>query len=144
MNIIIPSFEYRRLGDFTYHILSDPEAIKNHLMKWIMREWELDHNEAPHEHWTVEWMQVLPKMAFSLESIPLEEIHPHPDLMRVAEFRDSLQERADDREWSMLRGVSIEPLLVNHTGFQLMDGYTRYTVLRRYAQKDVYAYLGRC
>ena len=32
--------------------------------------------------------------------------------------------RTEDREWSILRGVSIEPLLVNHTGFQLMDGYS--------------------
>ena len=42
----------------------------------------------------------------------------------------------------MLRGVSIEPLLVNRNGFELMDGYTRYTVLKRYEQEEVYAYLG--
>jgi hypothetical protein len=49
----------------------------------------------------------------------------------------------------MLRGVSIEPLLihrtaslVNRNGFELMDAYTRYTVLKRYSQKDIYAYAG--
>jgi len=47
------SFEYRKLGDFTYHVLSDPDEIKSWLIKWIMREWELDHNESPDEHWTV-------------------------------------------------------------------------------------------
>ena len=27
-------------------------------------------------------------------------------------------------------------------GFELMDGYTRYTVLKRYKQHEVYTYLG--
>ena len=63
--------------------------------------------------------------------------------MRLPEFQASLQERADDREWSLLRGVSIEPLLVNQSGFQLMDGYTRYTVLNRYHQPEAYAYVGK-
>jgi hypothetical protein len=31
------SFEYRKLGDFTYHLLTDPNEIKSYLMKWIMR-----------------------------------------------------------------------------------------------------------
>jgi len=136
-------FEYRKLGDFTYHILSDPTEIKTYLMKWIMREWQMDHNEAPEEHWTVEWMNVLPGMEFQLEILRPEEIHPNTDLMSVEDFRVSLKERADEREEAMLRGVSIEPLLVNRNGFELMDGYTRYTVLKRYKQKEVYAYLGQ-
>jgi hypothetical protein len=122
------SFEYIKLGDFTYHVLHDPVTIKAYLMKWIMCEWESDHNAAPAEHWTVEWMNLLPKMDFTLEIIKLEDIY--------------LQERANEREASVLRGVSIEPLLINRNGLMLMDGYTRYTVLKRYAQKEVYAYVG--
>jgi hypothetical protein len=139
---MLHAFEYRSLGDFTYHILADPSEIKKYLMKWIMREWEFDHNEAPHEHWTVEWMKALPKMDFALEIIELENIRPHADLMGVEEFQVSLKERADEREEAILRGVSIEPLLVNRNGFGLMDGYTRYMVLKRYNQKEVYAYVG--
>ena len=125
-----------------YHILTDPILIKSHLTKWMMREWEHDHKEAPDEHWTVEWMQVFPQMEFTLEILPIKEIHPHPDLWSVKEFQVGLQERADEREWSILRGVSIEPLVVNKAGYQLMDGYTRYVLLKRYNQKDVYAYIG--
>ena len=135
-------FEYRKLGDFTYHIITDANDIKNHLMKWIMREWEFDHNEAPHEHWTVAWMTVLPKMDFTLEIMRLEDVHPNADLMSVEQFQVELKERADEREEAILRGVSIEPLLINHNGLELMDGYTRYTVLKRYQQKEVYAYVG--
>lgn len=135
-------FEYRQLGDFTYHILSEPQEIKTYLMKWIMREWEFDHAEAPAEHWTVAWMNALPKMEFKLEVVSLEAIHPNADLMSVDDFQRSLKERADEREEAMLRGVSIEPLLANHDGFELMDGYTRYTVLKRYKQKEIYAYVG--
>ena len=137
------SFEYRRLGDFTYHFISDPADIKTYLMKWIMREWEIDHNEAPDEHWTVKWMNKLPQMDFALEVINLNDANPNPDLMSMEDFQTSLQERADEREWAILRGVSIEPLLINRDGFELMDGYTRYTVLKRYEQKEIYAYVGR-
>lgn len=136
------SFEYRKLGDFTYHVLSDPNEIKSYLMKWIMREWEFDHREAPEEHWTVAWMEALPDMEFALEVIRLDKISPNLDLMSVDDFQHSLKERADEREESILRGISIEPLLVNRSGFKLMDGYTRYTVLQRYQQKEVYAYMG--
>lgn len=135
-------FEYRRLGDFTYHILSDPGEIKAYLMKWIMREWEIDHREAPGEHWTVAWMEALPKMEFALEVIALAEIRPNADLMSVEEFQRDLKERADEREESVLRGISIEPLLINRRGFELMDGYTRYVVLKRYGQEQVFAYVG--
>ena len=139
---LLPDFEYRRLGDFTYHVLTDPKEIRTHLMKWILPEWELDHRDAPHEHWTVEWMQALPHLEFDLAIVRLEDIRLHPDLMSVEEFKTSLEERADEREESMLRGVSIEPLLVNQQNYQLMDGYTRYTVLKRYNQPKVLAYLG--
>lgn len=84
---MLPSFEYRRLGDLTYHV-------------------------------------------------------PRADLTGVEDFQISLKERADEREEAMLRGVSIEPLLVNRNGLELMDGYTRYIVLKRYQQRDVYAYIG--
>jgi hypothetical protein len=136
------SFEYRKLGDFTYNVLIDPIAIKAYLLKWILSEWEADHNEAPDEKWTVEWMDILPKMEFALEVLKLESIHPRSDLMSVEDFQTSLKERADEREESMLRGVSIEPLLINRNGFELMDGYTRYMVLKRHSQKEVYAYVG--
>jgi hypothetical protein len=53
-----------------------------------------------------------------------------------------LRQRAEEREESILRGVSIEPLLINRDGFELMDGYTRYMVLKKYNQHEVYAYVG--
>lgn len=136
------SFEYRQLGDFTYNVLPDPLTIKAYVMKWIMSEWEADHTEAPDEKWTVEWMDILPKMEFALEILKLDSIHPRVDLMSVEDFQTSLKERADEREESMLRGVSIEPLLINRNGMELMDGYTRYMVLKRHEQKEIYAYVG--
>jgi len=135
-------FEYRKLGDFTYHVLSDPDQIKSYLMKWIMQEWEFDYREAPEEPWTVAWMEALPAMEFALEVIRLDDICPNTGLMSVEGFQSGLKERADEREESILRGISIEPLLVHRNGFELMDGYTRYTVLKRYNQANVYAYLG--
>lgn len=139
---MLPSLEYIKLGDFTYHVMTKPADIRSHLMKWIMREWESDHTLAPDEHWTVAWMSVLPKMTFQLEIVRLEDIHPNPALWGVEQFQVELKERADDREESFLRGGSVEPLLINRDGFELMDGYTRYLVLKRHKQKEVYAYIG--
>jgi len=136
------AFDYRKLGDFTYHILKDQDLIKNYMMEWIMREWQVDHHEAPEERWTDAWMNILPKMDFTLEVVKLENIILNKDLMSVDNFRASLKERADEREESILRGVSIEPLPVNRNGFELMDGYTRYTVLKRHHQSEVYTYTG--
>ena len=135
-------FEFRKLGDFTYHVITNPDDIRAHVMKWAMREWESDYALAPDEHWTVQWMNVLPKMDFQLEIVRLEDIRPNADLFSVEQFHMELKERADDREESILRGMTIEPLLVNRTGYELMDGYTRYTVIKRYQQKEVYAYVG--
>ena len=139
---LVPPFHYVRLGDFTYNLLRDPHEIKSHLMKWIMQEWESDYSKDPNEHWSFEWMQVLPRMEFELVSLPLADIRPHPNLWGLEHFQVELKERADDREESLLRGMSIEPLLLNHNGLQLMDGYTRYVVLKRYEQDEVFAYVG--
>jgi ParB-like chromosome segregation protein Spo0J len=87
-------------------------------------------------------MNLLPNMEFALEIIRLDDIQPRSDLMSVEDFQASLKERAEEREESVLRGISIEPLLVNQAGFELMDGYTRYMVLKRHNQKEVYAYMG--
>ena len=139
---LVPPFHYVRLGYFTYNLLRDPHEIKSHLMKWIMQEWESDYRKDPNEHWSFEWMQVLPRMEFELVSLPLTDIRPHPYLWGLEHFQAELKERADDREESLLRGMSIEPLLLNHNGLQLMDGYTRYVVLKRYEQNEVFAYVG--
>jgi hypothetical protein len=140
-------FEYRKLGDFTYNILADSSDIKPFLMHWLTWEWSIDHQESPEQIWTVEWLELLPQMSFTLEVLALNDIQPRPDLMNYKteseSFVEDLQARAEEREVSMLRGVSIEPIVVNQSGFELMDGYTRYTVLKQYQQKEVYAYVGK-
>ncbi|MGE5376118.1 MAG: hypothetical protein ACM3XO_13750 [Bacteroidota bacterium] len=49
------------------------------------------------------------QMDFSLEGIPFDDIQLQPDLISLSAFLARLRERADEREWSMLRGVSIIP-----------------------------------
>jgi len=139
-------FTYRRLGNFTYHVLTEPVMIRSVLTRWILPEIQMDHQEDPGQPWTVEWLERAPLLAFKLAAIPLALIQPRADLMSYETptycFRRSLHRRADEREQAMLRGVSIEPLCVMKEGYELMDGYTRYSVLKRYAQELVYAYVG--
>ncbi len=139
------NWTYQRLGSFTYTLLPKTE-IKPFLMEWLKKEWAIDHAEAPDQSWTIEWLDLLPRMEFCLEIVELNDIKPRPDLMnyKTAEedFMADLMERADEREISLLRGVSTEPLVVNRDGLELMDGYTRYVVFNKHNQKHVYAYVG--
>lgn len=139
-------FEYRKLGDFTYNILAHQEDYYPFLLQWVGQEWRSDHEEFPDQPWTVEWLDLLPKMSFSLEVLELKSVKPRQDLMDYRtegySFIEELQVRAQEREISMLRGVSVEPLLVNRGGLELMDGYTRFMVLQKYRQEKVYAYVG--
>ncbi|MHC4715278.1 MAG: ParB N-terminal domain-containing protein [Planctomycetota bacterium] len=139
------SWEYRQLGDFTYNVLPEGQ-VKPFLLRWLKQEWERDHVEFPDQLWTVEWLEILPRMDFTLELLPLRQIRPRRDLVDYSipgySFAAELESRADELEESMLRGVSIEPLVVNREGLELMDGHTRYAVLARHSQKEAYAYVG--
>ena len=139
-------FVYRKLGDFTYNILAHQEDIYPFLLLWIGQEWQSDNEEFPDQVWTIEWLKLLPQMTFSLEILDLKAVKPREDLMshqtESYSFIEELMARAQERELSMLRGVSIEPLLVNEDGLELMDGYTRLMVLQKYGQEKVYAYIG--
>ena len=123
----------------------NPE-IKPFLMEWLKKEWEIDHKEAPEQPWTIEWLSLLPRMEFSVQTLELDSIKPRPDLMSYRtdtyDFMTELMERAEEREESLLRGISTEPLVVNRDGFELMDGYTRYVVLKKHGHERVYAYVG--
>jgi hypothetical protein len=85
-------------------------------------------------------------MDFVLEVPQLQDIRLRQDVMEYRnetyDFMAALRRRTDEREESFLRGVSIEPLVVNGHDMELMDGYTRYTVLQKYKQEKVYVYVG--
>ncbi|UCB42707.1 MAG: hypothetical protein JSV77_09675 [Dehalococcoidales bacterium] len=139
-------WEYLKLGKFTYNVLSQSQ-IRPFLMEWLKREWEIDKNEFPDQPWSLEWLDILQRMDFSLEILQLQEIRLRQELMDYKSdtynFSEELRKRANEREESLLRGVSMEPLVVNGDNMELMDGYTRYMVLRDYQEENVYAYVGR-
>jgi hypothetical protein len=142
----MPEFTYERLGTFTYNVVREPSAATEYLRFWLCREWEADHAEAPAEPWTVEWLAMLPRLVFRLAELDLARVHPRPDLMARGtgknSFLSELRVRAAERQESLLRGVSVEPLVVLERNGELMDGYTRYWLMREQGQPRVYAYLG--
>ncbi len=139
-------FIYKKLGKFTYNILKNHKDIKPFLLKWLGAEWNHDHKEYPEQLWTKEWLEQLPNLKFKLKIVNIDEIRPRKELMNYKTksycFMDELKERAKDREESMQRGVSIEPLVVRGSDMELMDGYTRYIVIKKFGEKKVYAYVG--
>jgi len=141
----LPDFAYERLGMFTYNVVRDPSAATEYLRFWLRREWEADHAEAPAEPWTVEWLAMLPRLGFRLAQLDLVSVHPRPDVMARGSgensFVSELRVRAAERQESLLRGVSVEPLVVLERNGELMDGYTRYWVMREQGEPRVYAYL---
>ena len=138
-------FRYKKLGKFTYHVITDKSKLKSFLLKWIGGEWEIDHKEFPDQSWTIEWLNLLPQYNFKLKKVDLETIQPRQDLMNYKKesysFIEELKVRADEMEESILQGSSLGPLLVKKENMELMDGYTRYTILNKYQQKRVYVYL---
>ncbi len=64
-------------------------------------------------------------MHFELEVFRLADIHLRDDLMTrktpMYDFMAEPDSRVQEREESPLRGVSIEPLVVNRSGLELMD-----------------------
>ncbi len=139
-------FSYKNLGNFTYHIIKDNDKIKLVLLKWLGKEWKLDHEEFPDQPWTIEWLKLLPEMNYMLMTLDLEKINLREDLMKYKtdnyNFLEELNLRADEMEESVLQGSSIGPLIIKNNGFELMDGYTRYMILKKHQQKKVYAYVG--
>ena len=139
-------FRYKKLGKFTYHVITDRSKLKPFLLKWIGGEWEIDHKEFPDQLWTIEWLNLLPQFNFRLKKINLETIQLRQDLMNYEtdtyNFVEKLKVRADEMEESILQGSSLGPLLVKKENMELMDGYTRYTILKKHQQKRTYVYLG--
>jgi hypothetical protein len=140
-------FIYRKLENLVYNIIENEEDINPFLTKWLGREWRIDNKEHPDQAWGKEWLTQLPNLNFKLTIIDIEEIKPRKELMNykkgVYSFRDELKERVKEREESILRGISIEPLVVRQSDMELMDGYTRYCVLKKLGKKKVYAYVGK-
>ena len=139
------SWEYRRLGDATYHIVPQQQN-KPFVMQWVKREWELDLAALPDQPWTAQWLALLPDMEFALEILRMDGIRLRSDLLHhKTETYDSmpgLRARTEERQESLPHSVSAGPLLVNRAGLALMDAYTRYMVMRKLHQHEVYAYVG--
>jgi hypothetical protein len=140
-------FIYKKLGKFTYNIVANEKDIKPYLSKWIGKEWKKDIEEFPDQPWSYEWLEILDKSNFVLTKCRIEDIQLRQDLVNYKNesycFLEELKERAELMEESILRGSSIEPLLVNGENMELLDGYTRYTVLKKHNQYLMYIYLGK-
>ena len=139
-------FRYKRLGIFTYHIIGHKDKIKPFLIKWLGREWQQDHEEFPDQKWTIEWLNLLSDLKFKLVIVDFDKINLREDLMNYKtddyDFMGELNLRIDEMEESVLKGSSIGPLIIRNEGFELMDGYTRYHILKKHQQKKAYAYVG--
>jgi len=139
-------FSYQKLGKFTFHILKNKEEINPFLYDWLRKEWETDHSEDPDQPWTLEWLDLLKLMKFELKIINRDSVNLRKELMdyktETYNFQNELNDRVADMEESILRGSSIEPLTVNGENMELMNGYTRYRILKKYDQERIYAYVG--
>ena len=140
-------FVYKKLEKFTYHLIKNGVEIKKYLNKWLVKEWKQDIQEFPDQPWSREWLNLISLMEFRLVKIPINGIKQRQDLMEYRSesynFTEHLLERVKEMEESILQGSSISPLVVNGENMELMDGYTRYTVLKNHEMRFVYVYLGK-
>jgi hypothetical protein len=140
----------RRLHSVTYWVIEDPILISDFINTNIRREWEADARSEDRNPDADSWLQNLSARKWSLETVQTSNIRLNPKVMEFVDdrrgysFASSLAKRSDSlrREIETYDTV-IWPLIVRAEDMQLMDGYCRYSTLKRMEVPQTYGYVGR-
>lgn len=95
------------------------------------------------------WLKTLSKRKWSLQIIDMKRIKLNPDIMNYVDpqrgyvFSKRLAERSRELKESIRVGSSvIWPLIVRKKDMQLVDGCSRYSMLKAMGISRTYAYIG--
>lgn len=139
----------RRLEGVSYWVIKDPKVIHDFINAEIRKEWEADARSEGRDPGCDQWLKTLSERKWNLRVIETRAVKLNPDIMNYVDnvrgyiFSQRLEERSDELQQSIQKyGLVIWPLIVKGEDMQLVDGYCRYTVLRRMHVSRTYAYLG--
>lgn len=139
----------RRLHGVTYWVIEDPASISEFVNTNIRREWEADAKSEGRDPSLDSWLQNLSRRKWSLQTVQTSDVHLNPEIMEFVDdrrgyvFASSLAKRTDllKNEIETYSTV-IWPLIVRAEDMQLMDGYCRYSTLKKMEIPQTYAYMG--
>ncbi len=140
----------RWLHGVTYWVIEDPTMISDFINANIRREWEADARSEDRNPDADSWLQGLSTREWSLETIQTSKVRLNPKIMEFVDdrrgynFASSLAKRSDLLKTAIETYTTvIWPLVVRAEDMQLMDGYCRYSTLKRMDVPQTYAYIGR-
>jgi hypothetical protein len=144
-----PNTPIRRLEGITYWVIEEPNAIYDFINTNIRREWEADARGDGRDPNTDPLLQSLSKYRWRLEIVDTEQVRPDTAIMGYVNektgynFAESLTKRGETLQTTIEKGGSVVwPLILRKAGYLLLDGYCRFTVLRKMMVPKVYAYVG--
>lgn len=139
----------RRLEGVTYWVIEDPDAIHDFINNEIRREWEEDARSEGRDPEKDHWLKTLSKRRWTLETVEMDRIKLNPRIMNFIDvdrgyvFQESLAKRSQElREAVEKYALVIWPVIIRKEGFMLVDGYCRYSTLKKINVSRVYAYVG--
>ncbi len=139
----------RRLEGITYWVIDDPDAIYDFVNREIRREWEVDVRSEHRNPEDDTWLTTLSRRRWHLQMMDIFKVRLNPEIMNFVDpekgyiFSKSLEKRSLElRQAIELGGVVLPPIIVRKEGFQLVDGYCRYTALKAMKVSKIYAYVG--
>ncbi len=138
----------RRLEGITYWVVDDPDAIYDFVNREIRREWEIDVRSEHRNPEDDPWLTTLSRRRWHLQMMDISKVRLNPEIMNFVDpekgyiFSKSLEKRSLElRQAIELEGVVLPPIIVRKEGFQLVDGYCRYTALKAMNVSKIYAYI---
>lgn len=134
----------RRVEGITYWTISDPNQIRRFMNENIRHEWKKDDESDNLDPRNDPWLRGLSKLNWSLRTIKITDIKLDSSMMERRSFVEELEERSEE----LARGIEnydivIWPVVLRGEDLMLVDGYFRYTTLKRLSKTRTLAYIGR-
>ena len=127
----------------TYWVINDRSEIRRYINSNVKHEWERDNQEDGVDSRKDDWLLSLPRRGWVLRTLESDRVRLNPSTMARRSFTSRLKQRSDELRRSILEyHTVIWPLVIQGEGFELRDGYCRFTTLKSMGIGKVMAYVG--
>jgi hypothetical protein len=110
----------------------------------IRHEWKKDDESDNLDPRNDPWLRGLSKLSWSIRTIKIADVKLDSSTMEGRSFVERLEERSKELARVIEHyDVVIWPVVLRGEDFMLMDGYCRYTTLKRLNRTKTLAYIGR-
>ena len=109
--------------------------IRDHLFAILLSEWE-------EEEFNREYPE-MDRWNWKVETLKVRDIKLWKPLMEDPAFISELEKRVEAQKNMILRGETVEPIVVRGRDMIIYDGYARLHALKQLGKREALAYVGR-